>query len=165
MRVEKNRYFEFMKVAILCVSQQSQTKKMKFETIDGHWLYIAPSPTPFYLFNDQGQIIEMILFCEFPINEEFKLRVFEDRENKTRVRKKISNRDFNLSSVLNIYYKNYDFLQKSKEKKETLLKKEEEILALKRCGYRNIYELLSLIKLNLFSSSMVEINKQLTKIC
>ena len=133
--IDKENYFDFVKNRVLCLNAKNNSMKIKFQTLDGHYIYLEPLRTTKAYMNETGQILELMLIFEFFPSEEFIQVVQESRENKTKIRRKKSNRERDLENILLMYYKHEDFKKKVEIKEKV---KTNETSAMKRCGFASI---------------------------
>ena len=135
LTIEKERYFDFIRNSILTVRQECQIMELKFETLDGHYQYIIPQMERRFFVSEKGNLIELIVFFEINLMEDFVKKVFTDRNIKNKSKTKLGVRECNLDNMLNAYYKNEEFFKrKSYENNNT----KEELFPVKRCGYKVI---------------------------
>ena len=111
LTIEAENYFEAINNKLKCVvnAESNCVMEVKFQTIDGHSFHVTPLMTTKIQMNEKAETIELILFMEFKPKEDFFRLVENKREEKTKPRKKKTNREINLENVLNIYYNTDEF--------------------------------------------------------
>ena len=141
--IERERYFEFVTHNIETIASKMNNVTFRLRSVEGTSTSISPTGIKKQCYDKNGNVVGLICFYEFPIEEEFRKRVAKSREKKTIVSKRKTMRENNLEKFLNLYYSNEEFCKKKSMKPIEIRKEDDELplpilegVKMKMCGFR-----------------------------
>ncbi len=140
LTIEAENYFTSINDKLNCVVNAKKYcgMELKFQTIDGYSSHVMPIITRKIQLNENAEVTELIIVMELKLKENFIKLLESKREEKTKYKKKKTNREIDLENLLNFYYNNDEFKKNPSNFLDENLKaiKNEEKYNI--CGYRII---------------------------